>query len=472
MRSFPAIEGVLGLVRVGFVLGAGALLGACSSSGSSSSSGPGQSASTGKVTTAVTYQKDVRPLIEEHCLGCHVDQGIAPFRLDDWSDVSDHSYAVVAQVAGGTMPPWPADDACHPLRDSAALPDDVRAVFTAWKKDGFQQGDEADYVAPAKPKVVDLGPPDVVMDPGETYVTPRDVNDNYRCFLMQGGFDKDTYIKAVDIEPGQRTTVHHVQIHTIPGAGLAQAQSLDAADDGPGWTCSGGSGVTGDYNLFSWRPGTTTAAFETGDAVLVEAGTKVVIQVHYNTQHLADGEAVPPDLTKVQFWTLPDGQIPDRIVRRQGIIAFTLNIAPGDPSYATKQTWSLASMSLIGPRSTFVPGEIIGQTPHMHQIGTRLHVTRTDAAGTDSCMVDVPRWNFEWQMDYFYDPAAAVPFAQTDSLTVECDYDNSPGNQPVLNGQKLQPRQITWGEGSFDEMCLNYVWLRYDRDAYLSALKP
>jgi hypothetical protein len=87
-------------------------------------------------------------------------------------------------------------------------------------------------------------------------------------------------------------------------------------------------------------------------------------------------------------------------------------------------------------------------------------------------MIDVPKWNFEWQMDYFYDPSAAVPFAADDSLTVQCEYDNSPEHQPVLNGVKLVPTQVTWGEGSFNEMCLNYTWLRFDRDAYQAALKP
>jgi hypothetical protein len=40
---------------------------------------------------------------------------------------------------------------------------------------------------------------------------------------------------------------------------------------------------------------------------------------------------------------------------------------------------------------------------------------------------------------------------------VECHYDNSPGNQPVVDGQRLPPRDVTWGEGTHDEMCLSYI---------------
>ena len=30
-------------------------------------------------------------------------------------------------------------------------------------------------------------------------------------------------------------------------------------------------------------------------------------------------------------------------------------------------------------------------------------------------------------------------------------------NQPVVNGERLTPRRVKWGDGSFDEMCLNYI---------------
>jgi hypothetical protein len=376
---------------------------------------------------------------------------------------------MVRQVSLGNMPPWFADDSCHPLRDPADLSQDVKDLFSQWKSDGFLPGDERDYHAPKAKAVVELGDPSIVMQPTVPYVTPRTVNDNYRCFLMPSGFDQDTYITAVDIQPGERPTVHHVQIHTIPESSAAQAQALDDADADPGWTCFG-IGLPGDYNLFSWRPGGTAATFEPGDAVRVDAGTRVVVQVHYNVQNLLDGEEPPPDLTKVAFWTLPEGEVPDRIIRRAGLFA-NLDIKPGDAHYVTSQTYSLDLLSRIGPSGTFVPGEVVGETPHMHHLGTRLAVTRTDADGNDTCMIDLPHWNFEWQMDYFYDKSAPVPFESTDSLKVECDYDNSQENQPYAGGVKQLPREITFGEGSYDEMCLNYVWLRYDRDAYLSALK-
>jgi hypothetical protein len=417
---------------------------------------------------SVTYQKDIRAVLEENCTSCHFSGGIAPFPLDNWSDVSAAAPAVLSAVATGVMPPWLANTSCHPLRNSAALSASAKALFVQWHKDGLQEGNRADYKAPVIAKV-DPGPPTHVFAMPAAYTTPRNVNDNYRCFLLPGSFANDTYLTAVNIEPGQQSIVHHVQVHTIPAAGVSQAMQMDGSDGNPGWDCGGiTSAISGDYNLFSWRPGTQTAVFEKGDGVLVDAGTAVILQVHYNTQNLKPGAPAPPDVSKVSFWSLPDGVLPDRIIRRFGLFG-VVNIPPGDAHYATTGNYSMSNVSQVG--SGFLAGELIGQTPHMHHLGTALTVTKTTSGtGAKTCAIDVPRWDFEWQMDYFYAPGTGIPFTASDQLTVQCDYNNSAANQPYINGVQLTPTTVTFGEGSYNEMCLSYTWLRYDRDAYLHAV--
>ena len=89
------------------------------------------------------------------------------------------------------------------------------------------------------------------------------------------------------------------------------------------------------------------------------------------------------------------------------------------------------------------------------------------AGGGSECMVEVSRWDYHWQLDYLY--AKGVPYGPDDQLAVTCEYDNSTAHQPVVDGVQLAPRNVTWGEGSLDEMCLHYVWLRFERQAFLSA---
>ena len=45
-----------------------------------------------------TYHRDIKPLMEDHCTGCHADEAIAPFSLDDYDDVAD-----VAPIALAAM---------------------------------------------------------------------------------------------------------------------------------------------------------------------------------------------------------------------------------------------------------------------------------------------------------------------------------------------------------------------------------
>jgi hypothetical protein len=44
-----------------------------------------------------------------------------------------------------------------------------------------------------------------------------------------------------------------------------------------------------------------------------------------------------------------------------------------------------------------------------------------------------------------------------DQLEVECHFDNTAANQMIVNGQRLEPRDVNWGEATTDEMCLGNV---------------
>jgi hypothetical protein len=106
-------------------------------------------------------------------------------------------------------------------------------------------------------------------------------------------------------------------------------------------------------------------------------------------------------------------------------------------------------------------------TPHAHQLASRMSATLVRADGSTECMIDVPDWDFHWQLDYMYTEGLA--FGPDDQLNVQCEFDNTPENQTVIDGVRLEPREVTWGERSVDEMCLHYIWMRYDRVAFLAA---
>ena len=63
---------------------------------------------------------------------------------------------------------------------------------------------------------------------------------------------------------------------------------------------------------------------------------------------------------------------------------------------------------------------------------------------SDTCIVDIPRWDFHWQTQYFRKTAFQLP--NNTGIKLDCTWDN-PTNAAV-----------TWGEGTSDEMCFAFVY--------------
>ena len=149
------------------------------------------------------------------------------------------------------------------------------------------------------------------------------------------------------------------------------------------------------------------------------------------------------------------------------------DILPGEPNAIATATSPMSSVSTIGGGlgiglgGAFIPGEIVGMDAASHQIASAMSANLQHADGSADCVDDVPKWDFHWQLDYMF--TKGVPYGPNDELTVTCEYDNTAAHQPVINGVQQQPHEVTWGEGSLDEMCLHYIWLRFERDAFLAA---
>ena len=73
-------------------------------------------------------------------------------------------------------------------------------------------------------------------------------------------------------------------------------QAMDAADARPGYTCFSGPGSQ-SIGLGSYAPGVEGSDYPAGAGVKVLPGSKIVLEMHYNT--LASGPE--PDRTSVDF---------------------------------------------------------------------------------------------------------------------------------------------------------------------------
>ena len=419
---------------------------------------------------ALTYHRDLRPVIYTSCLACHHETGIAPFGLETYEELVNTIFLVIPAVEEGVMPPWSANDDCHEIADSRRLDDDTRALFRQWRDDGMLEGDPADFVMPERVREKPpLGFATRTMEMAESYVPVRTLpgeEDEQRCFLLPEGIEEETYMRALEVVPSTRA-VHHLQVHRIPAASVAEAERRDAEAEGPGYPCFGNS-ASGAYNLFSWHPGAEIIQFGEDEAAYLSPGSRIALQVHFNTDGFGRDEELPSELTKVNFWMLPKGELPDYVVIRFFLSGGFLNLPPGESSISVDRATTMGNVGVEGG-DTFMPGEFIGHTPHMHWLGVDFNVEIERPDGERVCLIDVPKWDFEWQLDYFFPRDAYVPFGPDDIARVHCGYDNSPANQPIIQGVQQAPRRVYFGQSSTDEMCLNHTWVRYKREDYLAA---
>ncbi len=393
-------------------------------------------------TDAPTWHRDIQPLLARHCVPCHQAGGAAPFALDAYATAKLMAGPSVAAVEAGRMPPWQADPDCRSYEGERIVPEADEAALRAWLDAGTPEGDPADAPPPSAAPIV-TPTPTLVATPAEAYVPDDTAPDDYRCLLLDATFDEDTFVTASWVVPGAGPLVHHVLIYLVTPDSLPTLEALDAQSAEPGYPCFGDTGAGTFSPLGTWVPGMDPVVQRDGAAIAIPKGSRLVMQVHYNTL-TADPE---PDLTA--FAMTATTTPPERLVETLPLPGKDLTIAAGDPDARYERLFT-------SYRSA--PMRVIGAMGHMHLLGEAISIDLEPAGGGDDvCLMDIPRWDFNWQGGLRFAGDDFTDVAPGDGLRLRCRWDNSSENQPTVNGEQVAPADVAWGEGTRDEMCLGYV---------------
>jgi hypothetical protein len=304
------------------------------------------------------------------------------------------------------------------------------------------------------PDVQDIGVADFTVDMGVDYVPDTSLTDDYHCFLVDLNRPDDRMIVGYRITPGNGRTVHHVITSLFAAADRATLAALDAeTPDRAGWPCVGGpvpvdSPAKADGSLGAWVPGVSSVLMPAGTATALHAGDVAVMQVHYN---LLGGH--DPDRTKIEVKLAPAGTEASlqqlatlRLVRRQ------LNL-PANQTGIVQETTLSANLWTAGRFYPDGEAQVVAIAGHMHMLGTKITLERTNAAGK-TILLDIPAWDFHWQGSYQL--ATPIAIRSDDQLTIRCTYDNTAARR-AAQGSPGPVTDVHWGEGTQDEMCIGYV---------------
>jgi hypothetical protein len=392
-------------------------------------------ASDGGKTTAVTYAKDVAPILQANCVACHRPGEVAPMSLRTYKEVRPWARSIRDMVATRVMPPWFADPHYGQFSNDCRLTDDQIHTIEAWVDSGSLEGDAKDL--PTQRKFIDgwnIGVPDVVLTMSEKYSVPTQGVIPYKFFAVPTNFKEDHYVQLAEIRPGNRSIVHHIIVDSVlpskpgefPAGEISMSQLVNLRP-------RGGEGSNGDGRLVGWAPGEAPLTLKPGEAKLLKAGSVLIFQVHYTTtgQAAEDQSSVGLIFSKTPV---------EKRVITAAAAAKNLDIPAGDPNYESKGSFAFKEDS-----------HIQSLHPHMHFRGKDFLMTLVYPDGTSKVLLSVPRWDFGWQLTYFLKEPVAAP--KGSRLECVSHFDNSVNN-------KFNPdptKRVTWGEQTWDEMMIGYL---------------
>ena len=428
----------------------------------------------------VSFSRDVAPVLAETCARCHTGDGPGTphFLLETAQDAADNALFISDMVEIRAMPPWPASDHGVDFVGDWSLDDDQIAAIVAWNRAGGPLDVEPTTTfEPATRNT--LTDADVTLAPATGgYDGEAGQPDEYRCFVYDPELDETAWLEAFEFVPDRTEVVHHAVGYLLDGSQRAAAAARDGEDGQPGWSCFGSSGLGRDELFLGWAPGQGPTVLPEGSGMRLHAGDFLVVQVHYHFEsdapedrsemRLRWSDDPSPDVVTVQSYFAPaeipcgpdeagplcdrDAAIADAIGKygREGVLGPFITGACG----FSPDDFVLVDGRVGGEcdQPADVSGQILGVFGHAHELGTAFRMTQYPGTDDERVLLDIDRWDFDWQ--FVYEPVEELFVTSGDTIRIECEWDRS------LRDPRLEPAYVLWADGTDDEMCFATLLVR------------
>ena len=410
---------------------------------------PGQQAAPAAqaAARAVTFSRDIAPILFTNCASCHrpIDDGPgprtepadddpicvagAPFSVLDYDSARRHAREIASAVQRRVMPPWLPEPGHAVFAGERRLRDDQIALIAKWVDSGAPEGNPADAPAlPASARGWQLGTPDLVLTPGEPYVLRPGARDVFRNFVLPVPITATRYVRAVEFRADRPQVLHHADL-ALDATRVSRA--LDRADAGPGFGTMDGGQV---MNVYGWTPGKVPVLEPSERAWVLEPGADLVLLLHMIAG--TSDETVQPSIG-LFFSDTPPTRTPVSIKLESQAI----DIAAGDGRYVVEDSYVLP-----------VDVDAVSVYPHAHYLGKEMRGTATLPDGSRTDLLSIRQWDIRWQDRYRYRSPVFLP--RGTRLAMRFTFDNSATNP---RNPTRPPQRVRAGPRSIDEMA--QLWL-------------
>jgi hypothetical protein len=369
-------------------------------------------------SSKITFHKDVEPIFQKRCVECHRPGEIGPFSLLKYEKAKSSARQIKEVVVKRRMPPWHADPKHGEWKNDRHLSLKEIDTIADWVDAGAPQGDPKD--APPAVKFIDgwqIGTPDAVYSIPRKERVPAEGTIPYRNVFVPTGLKEDKWVQAVEVRPSARAVVHHVLVFVVyPLNRLKEQPRIDGLN---GW-------------IGIYVPGEGPMIFPEGTGKYVPAGATLAFQLHYT----ATGEAAEDQTQIGLIWTK---QRPKQEVVTTSATNTMIRIPAGAADHPQE-----ASLTL--PHDA----KLLSLLPHMHVRGKAFKYVATLPDGKEQVLLDVPRYDFNWQTCYRLKEPLTLKRGTT--IRAYARFDNSKNNPFNPDPTK----DVRWGQQTWEEMLVGY----------------
>jgi len=373
---------------------------------------------------AVSYTRDVAPVLAEQCASCHREGGVAPFAMDSHTMVQGWSPMIREVLMTKRMPPGQIDAHVGDFVNDRLLDDEAVRNIIAWADAGAAKDGDTDPLAELTWPTSKWanGEPDLILDIPATTVpaTGSGVFINTEVTIVM---DEDRWLRGSQIVAGDRSALHHTvnRLDFPEEIGTRRGGFL------------GGSGNSDKASITAYVPGGTPDLNPPGVGGLVKAGSVVALNMHYTPN---GRETV--DRSQLGLWFYPKGEEPKERMSGNCACVFPntwTTIPAHDPNFQQTAFVVLAK-----------DAELYSFLPHMHFRGKSMRFYADYPDGSREELINIARYNYNWQLSYTFAEPKFVP--EGTKITAVAAWDNSAQNPANPNPD----RNVDWGNESWDEM--------------------
>jgi len=366
---------------------------------------------------SLSYASDIAPILEQRCVSCHMEGGIAPFAMSSHQMIQGWSPMIREVIYTKRMPPGQIDnDFVEDFHNVSFISIEESQKLVHWIDNGSQNKDGIDPLAALRPKLVkwNYGEPDIVIPIPPQQIPSTGVQE-YRNLQVPLNITEDIWVKAVEFVPGDPTVLHHIIAFAYGPNGINEFEILNQG-----------------IGLGAYAPGNSINTYPENSGFPLKAGGGLMLQMHYT---VTGKEAVDASEIGLYLWDEP----PARQVLGGSAADLDIYIPPfeaGHEMIATKKFRKDAYLSMLGP--------------HMHYRGYDANFKLVFPDGREHEILNVPNYQFNWQKVYDFKEPIFLP-AGTE-MVYRATFDNS-----AMNPFNPDPSaEITWGEQTWQEMFFGF----------------